>query len=91
MKTIKNFTLPVAPGKHQISMPDGAQIVSVSVLNGRPTIHARVKDDNENVARVFEVYESGAEVNEYDLHFIGTVVFGGDHGDGRALHIFENK
>jgi hypothetical protein len=87
MKTIWKFPLAGGQQKHRISMPKGAKVLTAQLQNNDITLWAEVNDNKEKETRVFEVYGTGHEMNEYDLDYIGTV----QDNSGLVWHVYENK
>lgn len=73
MKTIWKFE-PVLEVSQAISMPAGAEILSVQVQNGEPCIWAKVDRDAPLVPRLIEIVGTGHYAPDHP--YIGTVQTG---------------
>ena len=73
MKTVYKYGLKT--GKNKVVMPNNSVVLSAENVCDEIVIYARVDTNAELETRKFEVYNTGQEVNEYDLTFIGTVLF----------------
>lgn len=72
-----------------IVMPDGAEILTVQVINQVPCIYVLVNPDARNTLRRFEIYETGEDIAFYmstSRKYINTYQL----NDGKlVLHLFE--
>jgi hypothetical protein len=72
MKSIWKF--PLGDSTHPtLTMPVGAEILSVQVQHGKPQLWALVDPDAPKEVRSFYVYGTGWDVEQNTLRFIGTV------------------
>ena len=71
----------------KISMPRGAEILTVQVQHGVPTIWALVDTDAPKVNRLVRVYGTGWDLPKHVLgeRYIGTW----QQDDGLVWHLFE--
>ena len=80
MKTIYKYQLP---GVGALKLPLGAQILTVQLQNGSPTLWALVQPDNALVDRTISIVGTGSEVED-NMKYICTYM------DGPFLwHAFE--
>lgn len=86
MQTIHKFPLKDAL-EQQVSLPYEARILSVQEQNGELVMWAQVNILHKKEPRKFMMYDTGQEVNEYDLDYITTV----QRSNGLVVHVFENK
>lgn len=86
MKTIYKYPLAIKD-QQTIKMPNDAVILAADQQDGELFLWARVNRNNDTEDRVFNIYGTGHEVNEYDLVFIDTVLM----PNGLVWHVFENR
>lgn len=66
-------------------MPIDAQVLSIQVQNGIPTMWAKVETNNPKAIRTFLVFGTGREINPvFDYVHIVTIQL-----DGFVWHVFE--
>lgn len=86
MKTIWKFELQIND-MQELTMPDGAEILSVANQNDKLCLWAMVNPSNENRRRYIEIIGTGRHIVEgmgIDREFIGTVFIG-----PFVWHVFE--
>lgn len=93
-KTIWKF--PVAPKQKSISMPKGAEVLSVQEQHGMPCIWALVDPSNKTEERHFEIFGTGHDIpmngerksyqNPVKRKYIGTFQL---QGGSLVFHLFE--
>lgn len=85
MKSVWKFSL--GESTHPIlTMPKGAEILSVQVQRDEPQLWALVDPNAPKVKRQFHVYGTGWDVEQDNLRFIDTVQM---RGGTFIFHIFE--
>jgi hypothetical protein len=89
-KQIWKFSLPKI-GENTISMPKGAETVSVAIQDNKPVVYALV--DTEalfKISRTYYVELTGQNttVSLKDTIFLGTLMM---HNDSFVIHVFEPK
>lgn len=85
MKSIWKFSL--GESTHPIlTMPVGAEILSVQTQRDEPQLWALVDPDAPKAKRQFHVYGTGWDVEQENLRFIGTVQM---RGGAFVFHVFE--
>lgn len=85
MKSIWKF--PLGQSTHPIlTMPEGAEILSVQAQRDEPQLWALVDPDAPKVKRQFHVYGTGWDVEQENLRFISTVQM---HRGTFIFHVFE--
>lgn len=84
MNAIWKFPIKALQARFALNMPKGAEILSVQMQGGVPTIWASVDPHNGEIAREFAIVGTGhQEVTRYH-HYLGTVQ------DGMFVwHVFE--
>lgn len=83
MKVIWKYPLALVDHMQVVIMPTGAEVLSVAIQHGVPTLWAQV-DTKPICTRLFVVVGTGHRLPEVPLKFIGTVI------DGRFVwHVFE--
>lgn len=77
-----------------LSMPEGAQVLSVQVQGGMPQLWALIDETKPQVSRTFSTYGTGYPLprslgpGQHRKHaFIGTYLM---EDGGLVLHVFEN-
>ena len=87
MATIYKY--PLEPGRTEIPMPLGAQVLTVQMQNGTPCLWAKVGQEPRPAGlRIFDVYGTGHTMpDDPRLIYVGTFQM-----DGGALvwHVFES-
>lgn len=77
MTAVYKYHLTNHYGRQEVELPVGAEIVTVAMQRGHPTLWARVDPSADEEVRVFEVVATGARFEgEYCLH-VGTCFDGG--------------
>lgn len=84
MRTIHKY--PLIPGITKLTMPQGAQLLTVHEQDGAPRLWALVDTDQPEVVRRFEMVGTGHEIKEWPIAYVGTA-----HLRALVLHIFEVK
>jgi hypothetical protein len=84
MKVIWKY--PLSPGRTQLEMPSGAQVLCVQLQGRSPVMWALVDDAIEKEKRDFAVYGTGWDLPDKteDLNYYGTFQV-----DGLVFHVFE--
>ena len=92
MKTIWKFNLRIDDDIQTISMPEGAQILSVGLQQGKPMIWAEVDSEADNESRRFWILGTGQPITKtiFAREFIGTFQIVGSIGT-LVGHAFEVK
>lgn len=72
MKTIYKYQLPAVGA---LKLPLGAQILTVQLQNGSPTLWALVKPDNTLVNRTISIVGTGWDI-ESNVKYINTYMDG---------------
>jgi hypothetical protein len=72
VKTIWKFPLSITD-QQQISMPEGAEILSVQVQRGQVCLWALVNPNLAKKPRTIEIFGTGHEVDDSPRTYIGTV------------------
>jgi hypothetical protein len=86
-RVIYKYTIPYHESEITISMPFGAEILSVQEQHGDISVWALVKPDLDLIDdRTFHVLTTGETENFNGMRFLGTVQF--DKGTN-VLHVFE--
>lgn len=86
MPTIWKFSFETRDGV-MIDMPEGAEILSLQLQNGMPTIWALVHPERRLAARWFRIYGTGHPIDmEMEGEFIGTYQLA---GGALVFHVFE--
>lgn len=89
MKTIWKYKLEIA-GTQVVSMPVGAQILSVQLQHGTPFLWAMVNPDNKERSRIIRTFGTGEPISEEDeiySQYVGT--YQGNAGF-LIFHVFVN-
>jgi hypothetical protein len=84
---IWKFELKKITDMQKLTMPDGAELLSVANQNGNLCLWAMVDPSNEKQFRYIEVIGTGNPMPEYmglDRQFIGTVLI-----NPLVWHVFE--
>lgn len=86
MKTIWKFPLEMTDNP-TISMPSGAEVLSVAVQGGAAQVWALVDEEAPTRDRAFKVHGTGhPAVDVVAGEFLGTVIL---HGGSLVFHIFD--
>lgn len=85
MITIYKYPAPVSADRLTITLPEGAEILTVQVQNGEPHVWARVDNSRPPVARLFRWYGTG-HASRLDAKYIGTIQL---HDGALVFHLFE--
>ncbi len=89
MKTVHKYLLPpctLGEGSN-VNMPEGAQILTVSIKDRSAFIWALVETDNPVDIRFFRVYATGQEIAKQEtIKYIGTLF---PHDGVYTYHVFE--
>lgn len=85
MNTIWKYPLALVDHMQGMVMPTGAEVLSVAMQHGVPTLWAQVDTDTQSICtRLFIVVGTGHAIPEVPLKFVGTVM------DGPFVwHVFE--
>lgn len=84
-KAVYKYDIPSFKAS-EIQMPEGAQILSLQVQDGRPRIWALVNPEARPKAREFMVVGTGHEIERENIRHIGTW----QQMDGALVwHLFE--
>lgn len=71
----------------EITMPEGAEILTIMVQNNQPCIWARVNTTADPEVRTFHVVGTGHEISDrYELRYVGSFQLVGGAFVG---HVFE--
>jgi hypothetical protein len=87
MKTIWKFPIETTHVQN-VSMPEGARILSVNTQMDKPCIWAVVETENKPQMRTFKTYGTGHGLPEHyaiDV-YVGTYLVS---GDSLVFHVFE--
>jgi hypothetical protein len=85
MATIYKY--PLEPGRTQLNLPRGAQVLTVQMQHGSPCLWAKVDPMQPTEPRTFDVYGTGHQMpDDPRLLYVATFQM-----DGGALvwHVFE--
>jgi hypothetical protein len=85
MKTIWKYQIPVADTFH-LMMPEGAQVLTVQMQGGVPTLWCVVEPDAPQEQRWFEMRGTGHLVGEVG-DYIATIQL---HGGALVFHVFND-
>lgn len=84
MNTIWKYILPFDLSRNLL-MPEGAQVLTAQLQDGRITLWARVSPPGPMTTRRFLIVETGHPVDLTDTHYIATVQ------DAECVwHVFED-
>jgi hypothetical protein len=86
MKKIWKFHCDIQDGSILISMPDGAEIITVQMQHGGPCIWAIVDDTSTWVYRRFRWVGTGHPMGDDPMRHVGTVQL---EGGVLVFHLFE--
>jgi hypothetical protein len=85
--TIWKFEIPNSPCPY-VTMPRGAQVLSVNQQNGRICVWALVNSKQESELAEFRIYATGENVEMTGAcDFVGTVMM----PSGLVWHVFRDK
>lgn len=87
MKSIWKVNLAVAD-QQLVHLPEGAEVLSVQVQGGVPTVWFKCDTEREPVGRTFFMYGTGHQLPEEPGRFIGTFQL---HGGALVFHLFERE
>ncbi len=92
-KTIYKYPIK-AQNAQKVTMPIGAEILSVQVQNNEPFLYALVNPDNQSEERFVRTYPTGGNVPVemgLELKYIGTFILNDpSHTTGTFVgHLFE--
>ena len=85
MVTIHKFTLPVHPGKVELTLPAHSRFLTLAVQHGIPVAYFEVDSTQPNTIETFWLYETGRE-HRILGHYRGTVLL---LGDRYVLHLYK--
>ncbi len=91
MKTIWKFPLDLAQVTGDgigLSMPKGAEFLTVQAQYGVPTLWALVDTDQPKETRLIAVEGTGDDLGHVPKRYLGTTQ---QHGGALVLHYFEEK
>lgn len=87
MSRVHKFTLDIADGVQSVLIPEGAQILTVKLQQGRPQIWALVDVSRPKVIRNFIMVPTGPEVDlGREPLYIGTIM---TSNELLVFHFFE--
>lgn len=84
-KVVCKYQIPIED-YHSIEMPFGAEILHFAKQYGVPTLWALVEPSRELIKRRFRLAETGYDIVEDGLKYIGTIKM---LGDKFIYHLFE--
>lgn len=73
-------------GQFGIEMPDGAELLTLQVQHGVPTLWARVNEARAKVRRMFIVVGTGHDAGSPNNKYVGTFQV---HDGALIFHVFE--
>jgi len=83
MKTIEKYQLGW-PAQEQITMPRGAQLLTVGMRDGLPCLWALVETDQPDERRQFIIYTTEQALPSWPKAYVGTI-----YSIENVLHVFE--
>lgn len=87
MQVIYKYPLRVTDFQ-EFDMPEGAEILSVGVVNDELFLWAKVETDNEPEPRRIRIFGTGNPMRyEHKIKFIGTVLM---YKGSLVWHVYEN-
>ena len=83
----KIYKYPLDPGRNEVRMPEGAQVLTVQLQHGNPCMWAKVDPGAPQEDRVFEIYGTGREMpDDPRMCYVGTFQM----SDGATVwHVFD--
>ena len=88
MSTRTIYKYPITVGGSSISMPGGAEILSVQIQGAAPQLWALVRPGEPEEVRRFRVYGTGHDIPVGDVKYIGTFQM---KGGALVFHLFEER
>ena len=80
------WKFPIGSTEPMVSMPRGAEILTVQVQNGVPTIWALVDTDAPKAKRLIHIFGTGWDIPKKIHRYIGTW-----QHDALVWHLFEEQ
>jgi hypothetical protein len=77
---------PLSGGYTELTLPEGAKVLSAQVQGGEINLWAEVDSSMPSRKRFFYVYGTGHELPDNPGTFIGTVQL---HGGALVFHVYE--
>ena len=84
-KRIFKYPIPTSDGQ-VMSLPIGAELLTVQVQREVPTIWARVDDEADTEERLIRTYGTGQMLPDYPGEYIGTYQL---HGGDLVFHVYD--
>lgn len=87
MTQVWKYTLELSDEPQVLSIPKGAEILTVAGQHDKPALWALVEPTAVREPRTFRVFGTGRPV-PYGLQFVGTAIC---HGGSLVWHVFEDR